>query len=42
VVIVDEEGVVRHRHDHTLGLDFQSVDELAEALAGLDRAGARG
>jgi peroxiredoxin Q/BCP len=36
VVIVDEEGVVRYRHDHALGLDFQSVDELAEALARLD------
>jgi len=36
VVIVDEQGVVRHRHDHRLGLDFQSVDDLAEALRGLD------
>jgi peroxiredoxin Q/BCP len=35
VVIVDGEGVVRYRHDHTLGLDFQDVDELAEALAGV-------
>ena len=33
VVIVDEDGVVRHRHDHTLGIDFQGVDELREALA---------
>ena len=32
VVIVDEDGVVRHRHDHLLGLDFQSVDELKSAL----------
>ena len=32
VVIVDERGVVRHRHDHTLGLDFQTVGEIAEAL----------
>ena len=32
VVIVDEQGVVRHRHDHTLGLDFQTVGEIAEAL----------
>jgi|SRR5215212_4543484 len=31
-IIVDEEGVVRHRHDHLLGLDFQSVDDLREAL----------
>jgi peroxiredoxin Q/BCP len=33
VVIVDEEGVVRHRHDHTLGIDFQDVEQLKEALA---------
>jgi peroxiredoxin Q/BCP len=31
-IIVDEEGVVRSRHDHLLGLDFQSVDDLREAL----------
>lgn len=31
-IIVDEEGIVRHRHDHTLGLDFQTVDDLREAL----------
>jgi peroxiredoxin Q/BCP len=33
VVIVDEDGVVRYRHDHTLGLDFQDVEQLQEALA---------
>jgi peroxiredoxin Q/BCP len=33
VVIVDEQGIVRHRHDHVLGLDYQSVDELRAALA---------
>jgi len=32
VVIVDEQGVVRYRHDHMLGLDFQDVDELRAAL----------
>src|SRR3954470_19522038 len=32
VVIVDEDGIVRYRHDHTLGLDFQSVDDLRRAL----------
>jgi peroxiredoxin Q/BCP len=32
VVIVDEQGVVRHRHDHALGLDFQTVGEIREAL----------
>jgi peroxiredoxin Q/BCP len=35
VIIVDGEGVVRHRHDHLLGLDFQSVDDLRQALAGV-------
>ncbi len=35
VVIVDEQGVVRHRHDHTLGLDFQTVGEIREALEAL-------
>ena len=32
VVVIDEEGVVRHRHDHLLGLDYQSVDDLKAAL----------
>jgi peroxiredoxin Q/BCP len=32
VIVIDEEGVVRHRHDHLLGLDYQSVDELKAAL----------
>jgi peroxiredoxin Q/BCP len=36
VVILDEDGVIRHRHDHTLGLDYQSVDDLRRALAELD------
>jgi thioredoxin-dependent peroxiredoxin len=31
-IIVDEQGVVRYRHDHRLGLDFQTVDDLREAL----------
>jgi peroxiredoxin Q/BCP len=33
VVIVDEEGIVRYRHDHRLGVDFQDPDQLREALA---------
>jgi peroxiredoxin Q/BCP len=33
VVIIDENGIVRYRHDHTLGLDYQTVDDLREALA---------
>ena len=32
VILIDEQGIVRHRHDHRLGLDFQSVDELKEML----------
>jgi peroxiredoxin Q/BCP len=35
VFIVDEEGRIAHKHVHTLGLDFQTVDELREALASL-------
>ncbi|MEX1142069.1 MAG: peroxiredoxin [Thermoleophilaceae bacterium] len=35
VVIVDERGIVRHRHDHALGLDFQTADEIRAALESL-------
>ena len=35
VVIVDERGTVRHRHDHALGLDFQTAGEIEAALARL-------
>jgi peroxiredoxin Q/BCP len=38
VVIVDEEGIVRYRHDHTLGLAYQSVDEIQEALDSIEIA----
>jgi peroxiredoxin Q/BCP len=38
VVIVDEDGIVRHRHDHALGLDYQSVDDIRAALAELGPA----
>jgi thioredoxin-dependent peroxiredoxin len=31
-IVVDEEGIVRYRHDHLLGLDFQTVDDLRDAL----------
>jgi thioredoxin-dependent peroxiredoxin len=31
--VIDEQGIVRYRHVHTLGLDFPSVDDLREALA---------
>jgi peroxiredoxin Q/BCP len=39
VIVIDEQGVVRHRHDHLLGLDYQSVDDLKAALDALPRAG---
>jgi thioredoxin-dependent peroxiredoxin len=35
VIIVDEQGIVRHRHDHLLGLDYQSVAELKATLDAL-------
>jgi thioredoxin-dependent peroxiredoxin len=35
VIVVDEQGIVRHRHDHMLGLDYQSVDDLKAALDAL-------
>jgi peroxiredoxin Q/BCP len=38
VVIVDEQGTVGHRHDHMLGLDYQTVDDLREALDSMPRA----
>jgi peroxiredoxin Q/BCP len=41
VVVIDEQGVVRHRHDHLLGLDYQSVDELKAALDALPHAAQR-
>jgi thioredoxin-dependent peroxiredoxin len=38
VIVIDEQGVVRHRHDHLLGLDYQTVDELEAALGALPSA----
>jgi peroxiredoxin Q/BCP len=35
VVIVDEAGIVRYRRDHTFGLDFQTAEQLHEALHSL-------
>lgn len=35
VIVIDEQGVVRDRHDHRLGLDYQSVDEIKAALDAL-------
>jgi thioredoxin-dependent peroxiredoxin len=34
-IVIDEQGIVRHRHDHMLGLDYQSVDDLKAALDAL-------
>jgi peroxiredoxin Q/BCP len=31
-VIVDDDGIVRHRKVHALGVDFESVDDLQDAL----------
>jgi peroxiredoxin Q/BCP len=33
VFVVDEDGVIRHRHMHALGLDYQDVDDLRAALS---------
>ena len=33
VVVIDGDGIVRHRHDHRFGLDFQGVDDLRGMLA---------
>ena len=38
VIVIDEQGIVRHRHDHLLGLDYQSVDELKAVLDALPAA----
>ena len=35
VIVIDEMGIVRHRHDHLLGLDYQSVDQIRQALDAL-------
>jgi thioredoxin-dependent peroxiredoxin len=35
VVIVDEAGIVRYRHDPLVGLSFQTVEDLREALDSL-------
>jgi peroxiredoxin Q/BCP len=40
VIVIDEQGVVRHRHDHLLGLDYQSVDDLRAVLDTLPSASA--
>jgi len=39
VVIVDEAGTIAHKHVHTLGLDFETVDDIREALDSLPARG---
>jgi peroxiredoxin Q/BCP len=34
-IIIGEDGKVAHRHDHALGLDFQTVADLKETLDSL-------
>jgi peroxiredoxin Q/BCP len=38
VIVIDERGIVRHRHDHLLGLDYQSVEQLKSMLDALPLA----
>jgi peroxiredoxin Q/BCP len=33
VIVVDADGRIHARHDHRLGLDYQTVDQLQEMLA---------
>jgi thioredoxin-dependent peroxiredoxin len=40
VIVIDEQGIVRHRHDHLLGLDYESVDDLRGALTQIPAASA--
>jgi len=35
VIVIGEDGKVLHRHDHALGLDFQTVADLQKALDSL-------
>jgi peroxiredoxin Q/BCP len=35
VIVIDADGVVRHRHVHTLGVAYEDVDSLREMLAGV-------
>ena len=37
-IIIDEQGRVAHRHDHAMGLDFQTVADLKKTLDELPAA----
>lgn len=41
-LLIDEQGVIRYRQDHLLGLDFESVEDLDAALRALPAAPAAG
>jgi peroxiredoxin Q/BCP len=32
VIVIDEQGIVRARHDHRFGIDYQDVDDLRAML----------
>jgi len=40
-IIIDEQGIVAHRHDHAIGLDFQTVADLKKTLDELPAAAYR-
>jgi peroxiredoxin Q/BCP len=42
VIVIDEDGIIRHRHVHRLGLDFQTVDEIRAVLDELPQPAGRG
>ena len=39
-IVIDEDGIVRHRHVHAIGLGFQDADDLQAALAALPQRSA--
>jgi len=41
VIVIDERGIVQYRHDHLLGLDYQSVDDLKKMLDAVPAASAK-
>ena len=41
VIVIDEQGVIRHRQVHRLGLDFQTVDQIRDVLAELPPSAGR-
>ena len=37
-IMIDEDGTIVHRHDHAIGLDFQTVADLKKTLDELPAA----